>query len=448
VASPDLVDPDLTNRTDGAPAAERYSYVFGGSAQELDHVLVNPAALASFTRLGHPRVNADFPEVLRNDPDSPVRSSDHDPVVAYFRFRADLSIAISAVPDPVLTGSTLTYTLTVANAGPDAADAVVVSDTLPAGTTFQSVSAPAGWSCATPRVGGTGTLTCHVASLARDASATLTWVGNLDCSRANGRTISNTATVQSGIDDPDPGNDSATANVAASNPPPTITCPAPISVDAPGPSGAVVIYPLAVASDNCPGVSVVCLPPSASTFPFGTTTVNCTGTDSGGSSASCGFSITVVAPRAVKQQVLGDLAARRAAVTDQGDGDRLDAAIKHLGKSVAPSLWLDDSHPQEKDGGKVFGEEKDAVSMLRSLIRDKDGTIPDAVLRGLIDRLVGADRVIAQVAIADAVARSGDPARVAKASEELAKGNRALSNGSLEGAIEHYRDAWKHALKA
>jgi uncharacterized repeat protein (TIGR01451 family) len=378
VASPDLVDPDLTNLTDGAPAAERYSYVFGGSAQELDHVLVNPPALASFTRLGHPRVNADFPDVLRNDPDSPVRSSDHDPVVAYFRFRADVSIAMSAAPDPVPTGSALTYTLGVANAGPDAADEVVVSDTLPEGTTFQSVSAPAGWSCATPRVGGTGTLTCHVASLARDASATLTWVGNLDCSRANGSTISNTATVQSGIDDPDPGNDSATANVAASNPPPTITCPAPISVDAPGPSGAVVIYPLAVASDNCPGVSVVCLPPSASTFPFGTTTVNCTGTDSGGSSASCGFSITVVAPRAVKQQVLGDLVARRAAVTDQGDEDRLDAAIKHLGKSVAPSLWLDDSHPQEKDGGKVFGEEKDAVSMLRSLIRDKDGTIPDA----------------------------------------------------------------------
>ncbi len=448
VASPNLLDPDLTNLTDGAPAAERYSYVFSGSAQELDHVLVNPAALASFTRLGHPRVNADFPEVLRNDPNSPMRTSDHDPVVAYFRFRADVSIAISAVPDPVLTGSTLTYTLTVANAGPDAADQVVVSDTLPPGLTFQSAIAPADWSCTTPAPGGTGTLTCHVASLARGASATLTLAGNVDCSLANGHAISNTATVQSVIDDPDPGNDAATTTVAASNPPPTLTCPAPISVDAPGPSGARVTYPLAVASDNCPGVSVVCLPPSASTFPSGTTTVNCTGTDSGGSSASCGFSITVVAPRAVKQQVLGDLAARRAAVTDQGDGDRLDAAIKHLGKSVAPSLWLDDSHPQEKDGGKVFGEEKDAVSMLRSLIRDKDGTIPDAVLRGLIDRLVGADRVIAQVAIADAEARGGNPSRVAKARDELAKGSQDLADGRFEAAIEHYRDAWKHALKA
>jgi hypothetical protein len=142
VASPDLLDPDLTNLTDGAPAAERYSYVFSGSAQELDHVLVNPRALASFTRLGYPRVNADFPEVLRNDPDSPLRSSDHDPVVAYFRFRADVSIAISASPDPVPTGSAITYAVMVANAGPDAADELVVSDTLPAGTAFQSVAAP------------------------------------------------------------------------------------------------------------------------------------------------------------------------------------------------------------------------------------------------------------------------------------------------------------------
>ncbi len=82
------------------------------------------------------------------------------------------------------------------------------------------------------------------------------------------------------------------------------------------------------------------------------------------------------------------------------------------------------------------------------MIRDKDSTIPDAVLQGLIDRLVGADRLIALVAIADAVARSGDPGSIAKASDALAKGNRALSNGMFESAIEHYREAWKHALKA
>ncbi|PYQ17587.1 MAG: nuclease, partial [Acidobacteria bacterium] len=364
VASPDLLDPDLTNLTDGAPAAERYSYVFSGSAQELDHVLVNPPALASFTRLGHPRVNADFPEVLRNDPDSPVRSSDPGPVVAYFRFRADLSIAISASPDPVPTGSAITYAVMVANAGPDAADEVVVSDTLPAGTTFQSVKAPPGWSCTTPPPGGTGALSCHAASLARGTAATLTLVVNVGCSLANGTAIANTATVRSGIGDPDPGNDAATATVAAANPPPTLACPAPIAVDAPDSSGAAVAYPLAVASDNCPGVSVVCLPPSGATFPMGITTVGCTGTDSGGSSATCAFPITVNTPRAIKQDVLGDLVALRATATDRSDREKLEAAIKHLVKSVDPSLWLDDSHPQDEDGGRVFGEEQEAVGEL------------------------------------------------------------------------------------
>ena len=66
----------------------------------------------------------------------------------------------------------------------------------------------------------------------------------------------------------------------------------------------------------------------------------------------------------------------------------------------------------------------------------------------LINRIAGADRLIAQVAIADAEARGGSPARIARARDELAKGNQALSRGRFEDAIEHYRDAWKHALKA
>jgi hypothetical protein len=448
VASPDLLDPDLTNLTDAEPAPERYSYVFSGSAQELDHVLVNPAALASFTRLGHPRVNADFPEVLRNDPDSPVRSSDHDPVVAYFHFQADVSITTTAAPAPVLTGSAVTYTLSVGNAGPDAADQVVVSDTLPAGTTFHSAAAPADWSCTTPPPGSTGALTCHVASLARGATATLTLVVNVDCSVADGTAIANTATVHSAFDDPDPGNGASTTTVTASNPPPILTCPAPISVDASGSSGAMVMYPPAVASDNCPGVSVVCLPPSGSTFPIGVNLVHCTGTDSGGGSAACAFSITVNTPRAAKLEVLADLVALRATVTDRSDREKLDAAIRHLRKAVDPQLWRDDSHPDEEVGGRVFGEEEDAVSELRDLIRDPHSTVPDAVLLALINRMVGADRLIAQVALADAEARGGNPVRIARARDELTKGNLALSRGRFEDAIEHYRDAWKQALRA
>ncbi len=50
--------------------------------------------------------------------------------------RADLSLSKLDNPDPVNSGETLTYTLTVANNGPSNATGVVISDTLPLGTTF------------------------------------------------------------------------------------------------------------------------------------------------------------------------------------------------------------------------------------------------------------------------------------------------------------------------
>lgn len=82
----DLVNPDLDNLVDTPPPAERYSFIFDGNAQNLDHILVN-APLDADTlahRIEHARINADFPETARNDGTTPVRLSDHDPVVGYF----------------------------------------------------------------------------------------------------------------------------------------------------------------------------------------------------------------------------------------------------------------------------------------------------------------------------------------------------------------------------
>jgi len=50
--------------------------------------------------------------------------------------RANLSLSKLDNPDPVNSGETLTYTLTVNNAGPSDAVGVVISDTLPVGTIF------------------------------------------------------------------------------------------------------------------------------------------------------------------------------------------------------------------------------------------------------------------------------------------------------------------------
>ena len=77
--------------------------------------------------------------------------------------------------------------------------------------------------------------------------------------------------------------------------PPQLTCPAPIVVDATGPSGAVVSY-APTASDNCSVTSVACTPPSGTTFAVGDSTVGCTASDTANNATSCSFTIHVKGP--------------------------------------------------------------------------------------------------------------------------------------------------------
>jgi uncharacterized protein len=86
VASADLVNPDLANLAAAEPPDERYSYVFDGNAQSLDHVVVNQALVSATydRRVRHARTDADFPETARNNRTTPTRLSDHDALVAYF----------------------------------------------------------------------------------------------------------------------------------------------------------------------------------------------------------------------------------------------------------------------------------------------------------------------------------------------------------------------------
>ncbi len=83
-----LVNPNLTNLLDLAPAEDRYSFLFDGNAQELDHVLVTQNLLSRVNGLSYARVNADFPESYRNDASRPERFSDHDIPIAYFQLPA------------------------------------------------------------------------------------------------------------------------------------------------------------------------------------------------------------------------------------------------------------------------------------------------------------------------------------------------------------------------
>lgn len=201
---------------------------------------------------------------------------------------ADLSVTKSDVPDPVTTGGTLTYILSVTNTGPDPATVVSLADVLPPSGFFFTSASPG---CAQ----AAGTVTCSLGNLAVGQTSTRTITGTIDCSLANGTVLVNTASAASRAVDPDPTDSADTEMTTVSNPPPVVTCPANVShPNDPGLCSAVVSYPPPTVTDNCPGATATCAPASGSTFPVGATSVACTASDSGGATSTCAFAVTVV----------------------------------------------------------------------------------------------------------------------------------------------------------
>jgi hypothetical protein len=87
LASSDLVNPDQIDLVDTLAADQRYSYNFDGNAQTLDHIIVNPPALAILNRFAYARNDSDF-AVKNYESTNELRISDHDQPVAYFSLTA------------------------------------------------------------------------------------------------------------------------------------------------------------------------------------------------------------------------------------------------------------------------------------------------------------------------------------------------------------------------
>jgi uncharacterized repeat protein (TIGR01451 family) len=117
--------------------------------------------------------------------------------------QADLAIAKQASPDPVPAGTTLTYTLSVENLGPDTAIGVTVTDHLPPEVTFLNVVG-SGWSCNYAN----GSVACTRPGL---TVATAPAINITVLAPQSSGTITNTAAVGSAATDPYTSNNSAAA---------------------------------------------------------------------------------------------------------------------------------------------------------------------------------------------------------------------------------------------
>jgi uncharacterized repeat protein (TIGR01451 family) len=135
--------------------------------------------------------------------DSACDPSCGDTVTVSPEIHTDLSVVKSALPSPYVPGTALTYTVTVANAGPSDASGVTVADPLPADLAGAGFT----WTCA-----GTGGSTCtasgsgdiaDTAAIVADQSVVYTVTGTVPAGVQG--TLDNTAiaTPATGVVDPD-----------------------------------------------------------------------------------------------------------------------------------------------------------------------------------------------------------------------------------------------------
>jgi uncharacterized repeat protein (TIGR01451 family) len=153
-------------------------------------------------------------------------------VVALWAFSAsgqtaDLLISKSGT-ESANAGETIVYSIFVFNGGPADAQNVAVTDALPSGTTFVSLTASTTtFTCSTPDVGAAGMVTCTAGAFANQADTNFTLSVKTSPSASSG-TISNTATITSSTSDANPSDNSSTATTGIVG---IVTASADLSVD-------------------------------------------------------------------------------------------------------------------------------------------------------------------------------------------------------------------------
>jgi uncharacterized repeat protein (TIGR01451 family) len=186
-------------------------------ADEVVTIVVNvPVATPSGTVLSHTASVT----LATEDPQTANNSESESTTVSV---PADLVLTKTA-PGSVVAGENLTWTIDVDNTGTAAATSVVITDVLPAGTTYVSASGENA-SCGL----ASGTVTCTLASLAGGADEIITLVVLVNADVAFGTAITNTATATSTPADTTPADNQDSADT-------TVTTNADLSITKSGPA--------------------------------------------------------------------------------------------------------------------------------------------------------------------------------------------------------------------
>jgi hypothetical protein len=228
---------------------------------------------------------------------------------------------------------------------------------------------------------------------------------------------------------------------------PAIFCPPNQVVEFVDALGAPVVFTTEV-MDCDTNLTVVSVPTSGSTFPIGTNLVRTTATDGSSNVAACEFTITVLGARGTLSNIVAKLTAIHELETDAKQQRRLADALESLREALESNLFLDETHLRRPAGGKVFRQHQRAYRKLAQWMRSEQDPILIDLVQNCLARLLRSDRLLASVAIRDAVDAEGNATQIAAAQVKLAQGDLAVLRERQTRAIADYRTAWLRAGRA
>jgi uncharacterized repeat protein (TIGR01451 family) len=170
----------------------------------------------------------------------------------------DMAVTASG-PSSVTAGTNATYTITITNNGPNAAQGVVLSDLLPTGSNFVSMTQTAGTDAFTFGQSGGNVSETATGTIASGSSDTFSLVVAAPSSLGNGAPFNDTASVNATNPDPNTANNTATVTGTVVNNNPNADVAVSVSGPSTGNEGDTVTYNITVTNLGPAGATGVVL---------------------------------------------------------------------------------------------------------------------------------------------------------------------------------------------
>jgi hypothetical protein len=110
------------------------------------------------------------------------------------------------------------------------------------------------------------------------------------------------------------------------------------------------------------------------------------------------------------------------------------------------AFWIDETHIDGTAGKQVFQEEERAIQNLCAILNIRN--IPNSLVQGFINRITRADRLLAAIAIRDALTAGNSGKDIQQAERLLTLGDSDFARGGCGAGLEEFAEAWKLATSS